>query len=223
MSPSRRRKGRARTAAEAIESIMPSRRKPALPSEPPFWKTKPLAAMSDAEWESLCDGCGRCCLVKLEEDLDDPEAEPPARGVACARALTDEEQARRGRGTANPRVFYTDVRCKLLERDSCRCRDYPNRMASVHDCVRLTPETVSEIGWLPPSCAYRLLNEGRDLYWWHPLVSGDPDTVHLAGVSVRARARFSEEEVSADETQERLVSWPVRLPKAAQSPLRKKA
>jgi uncharacterized cysteine cluster protein YcgN (CxxCxxCC family) len=183
----------------------------------PFWKAKPLAAMSDAEWESLCDGCGRCCLVKLEEDLDDPDGEPPPRGVTATAALTPAEVARRGPGAQNPRIFYTDVRCRLLDGDACRCRDYDNRMASVHDCVRLTPETVAEIGWLPPTCGYRLLSEGRDLYWWHPLLSGDPDSVHIAGVSVRGRARYAENELSVEAAQERLVSWPVRVPKAARA------
>jgi uncharacterized cysteine cluster protein YcgN (CxxCxxCC family) len=173
--------------------------------------------MSDAQWESLCDGCGRCCLVKLEEDLEEGETARP-RGAAAIAALTPAEVKRRGPGTPNPRIFYTDVRCRLLDRASCRCRDYDNRMAHVHDCVRLTPDTVNEIGWLPPTCGYRLLAEGRDLYWWHPLVSGDPDSVHAAGVSVRARARFSEEEVGIEDAQERLVSWPVRLPKAARQP-----
>src|SRR5260370_666226 len=123
----------------------------------PFWRRKSVAEMTDSEWESLCDGCGRCCLVKLE-DADD-----------CSR------------------TYFTDVGCRLLDSKTCRCRDYPNRTAKVKDCVRLTPRNIKRIVWLPPSCAYRLLAEGRDLYWWHPLVSGDPETVHQAGISVRGR------------------------------------
>jgi uncharacterized cysteine cluster protein YcgN (CxxCxxCC family) len=118
--------------------------------------------MTDSEWESLCDGCGRCCLVKLE-DADD-----------------------------SARTYFTDVGCRLLDGDTCRCRDYPNRTAKVKDCVRLTPRNINRIVWLPPTCAYRLLADGRDLYWWHPLVSGDADTVHQAGVSVRGRVGASE-------------------------------
>jgi uncharacterized protein len=162
----------------------------------PFWKRKSLAEMTEAEWESLCDGCGRCCLCKLEEDL-------PAAQVAAG---------------ANPRIYFTDVGCRLLDADACRCRDYENRAAQVPDCVRLTAEVVGEIGWLPPTCAYRLLAQGRDLYWWHPLVSGDPDSVHTAGISVRGRVAASEDEVSAEELEDRIVSWPLRWPKRARKP-----
>ena len=108
----------------------------------PFWQSKSLEEMTDSEWESLCDGCGRCCLNKLEEEGSD-------------------------------RTYYTDVGCRLLDNKTCRCRDYPNRLEKVEDCVRLTPQSLKTITWLPPSCAYVLLAEGKDLYWWHPLVSGD--------------------------------------------------
>ena len=83
------------------------------------------------------------------------------------------------------------------------------------DCVRLTPRNINRIVWLPPTCAYRLLADGGDLYWWHPLVSGDPDTVHQAGISVRGRVGASEDEVKDDDLEDRIVSWPVRMPKAA--------
>jgi uncharacterized protein len=158
----------------------------------PFWKRKTLAEMTDAEWESLCDGCGRCCLVKLEEDV------PPEQADAAA-------------------VYFTDVGCRLLDSETCRCHDYPNRSAQVPDCVRLTAKVVGEIGWLPPTCAYRRLDEGKDLYWWHPLVSGDPDLVHSVGVSVRGRVRVREDEVSSDDLDDHIVSWPLRLPKRARS------
>jgi len=151
----------------------------------PFWRRKSLAEMTDSEWESLCDGCGRCCLNKLEED----------------------EAARE--------TFYTDVGCRLLDGQTCRCRDYENRLALVEDCVRLTPESLKTIRWLPPSCAYVLLAEGKDLYWWHPLVSGDPETVHAAGVSVRGRIRATELEVTDDQLENYIVGWPLRLPKRA--------
>ena len=101
----------------------------ALP-ETPFWKRKSLEQMTDSEWESLCDGCARCCLVKLEEE-------------------------------ETGRIFFTDVGCRLLDSRSCRCRDYANRTAKVDDCVRLLPGNVRDITWLPPSCAYRLVAEGR--------------------------------------------------------------
>jgi len=152
--------------------------------EVPFWQRKSLEEMTDSEWESLCDGCGRCCLNKLEEEGTD-------------------------------RTFYTDVGCRLLDGQTCRCRDYAHRLEKVDDCVRLTPESLKTITWLPPSCAYVLLAEGKDLYWWHPLVSGDPDTVHAAGVSVRGRVRASETHVSDDELEDYIVSWPLKLPKRA--------
>jgi uncharacterized protein len=154
--------------------------------EIPFWRRKTLREMTGAEWESLCDGCGRCCLSKLEE-----------------------EDTRK--------IYFTDIGCRLLDGQTCRCRDYPNRNALVDDCVRLTPEEVETINWLPPSCGYRLINEGRDLYWWHPLVSGDPDTVHTAGVSIRGRLSGLEDDVGDEAYEDRIVQWPVRLPKRAQS------
>jgi uncharacterized cysteine cluster protein YcgN (CxxCxxCC family) len=108
---------------------------------PPFWKTKTLGEMTRAEWESLCDGCGRCCLHKLRDD--DTGA-----------------------------LWWTNVSCRLLDSSTCQCSDYANRRRRVPDCVRLTPDALAEIDWLPPSCAYRRLQEGQPLSWWHPLVSG---------------------------------------------------
>jgi uncharacterized cysteine cluster protein YcgN (CxxCxxCC family) len=142
--------------------------------EAPFWRRKSLAEMTKEEWESLCDGCAKCCLNKLED------------------AETGE-------------IIYTDVACRLLDLKSCRCRDYPRRKRLVPDCEILTPEAVRRFKWLPSTCAYRLLAEGKDLYWWHPLVSGDPESVHRAGVSVRGRA-VSEDE--ARDPQQRIVNWP---------------
>lgn len=124
-------------------------------TEKPFWQTKRLDEMTRAEWESLCDGCGRCCLHKLRYEDDS--------------------------------LAFTNVACHLLDGQTCRCRDYRHRQVQVPDCVALTPDTLKEIDWLPPSCAYRRVAEGRGLAWWHPLVSGDPESVHAAGVSVRGR------------------------------------
>ena len=98
---------------------------------------------------------------------------------------------------------------------SCRCTDYKHRTDKVKDCVRLTPRNIRRIVWLPPSCGYRLVADGKDLYWWHPLVSGDPETVHIAGVSVRGRVGASEEAVRDEELEDRIVDWPLRLSKAA--------
>ncbi|MGE0724331.1 MAG: YcgN family cysteine cluster protein [Alphaproteobacteria bacterium] len=159
---------------------MPSRRvsiAPGAPAEPPpFWRTKRLGQMTPAEWESLCDGCGRCCLLKFEHE-------------------------------DTGRYDFTDVACKLLDTASCRCTNYRRRQDFVPDCVKLTARNVRKLRWIPPTCAYRLVAEGKDLYWWHPLVSGDPETVHQAGISVRGRV-VSEREVPEEEALDRIVAWP---------------
>jgi uncharacterized cysteine cluster protein YcgN (CxxCxxCC family) len=109
----------------------------------------------------------------------------------------------------------TDVGCKLLDGQTCRCTDYPRRQAKVKDCIRLTPRNIKRLSWLPPTCGYRLVAEGRDLYWWHPLVSGDADTVHAAGVSVRGRVTANEKDVPDSELEKYIVSWPGKWPKGA--------
>ncbi len=144
----------------------------------PFWTTTPLAQMTDEQWESLCDGCGRCCLHKLRDEE------------------TEE-------------LSFTNVACQLLDTKTCRCTDYAHRQDSVPDCVSLTPAGLAEIDWLPPSCAYRRVAEGRGLAWWHPLVSGDPETIHTAGVSVRGRAVS---EGKAGPLDNYVVDWPGQPP-----------
>ncbi|HSR75807.1 MAG TPA: YcgN family cysteine cluster protein [Xanthobacteraceae bacterium] len=154
--------------------------------EIPFWRRKTLAEMTQEEWESLCDGCGRCCLNKLE----------------------DEDTGR---------VYFTNVGCRLLDGQTCRCRDYEHRMEKVADCLQLNPENVTDLGWLPPTCGYRLIAQGRDLYWWHPLVSGDPETVHIAGVSVRGRVSAFEQDVPDEQLEDYLVDWPMQVPASARA------
>ena len=154
-----------------------SRRRPR-----PFWREKALEEMSPAEWESLCDGCARCCLVKLE----------------------DEDTGK---------IHATDIGCRLLDEAGCRCKDYARRAKRVPDCVTLTPEAVRTLRWLPPTCAYRLVAEGRDLYDWHPLKSGRADSVHEAGVSVRGRVHCSEKELPVSRWHERIKRWPRMAPK----------
>ena len=140
----------------------------------PFWQTTALEDMSAEQWESLCDGCGRCCVLKFEdEDTGD--------------------------------VHYTDIACRLFDDSTCRCGNYALRQLLVTGCVVLTPESLPRVaGWLPRSCAYRRLHEGRGLAEWHPLVSGDPDTVHQAGISLRGRT-VPEYEVPEDEQEDHVI------------------
>ena len=138
-----------------------------------FWQTKTLAQMSQAEWESLCDGCGRCCLVKLE----------------------DEETGD---------IALTDIACRLLDNQRCKCKQYDTRHEIVPDCVRLTPKNISQLKWMPKSCAYRLLAEGKDLAWWHPLISGNKETVHQAGISIQGKTVSEDDNLQPED---RIVSW----------------
>lgn len=119
----------------------------------PFWATKTLKQMSQEEWESLCDGCGRCCLYILHnEETGD--------------------------------VFETDVACKLFDAKRRRCTDYENRSVRVPDCVRLTPQNAEALSWMPETCAYRRLARGQGLPDWHPLITGDRESVVRAGIAV---------------------------------------
>lgn len=144
----------------------------------PFWKTKRLEEMTDAEWESLCDGCGRCCLHKLRDEATDV-------------------------------LLFTRVACRLLDLETGRCKDYAHRRSRVPGCVRLTPRRLKKIDWLPPTCAYRRLAEGLDLPPWHPLITGDPESVVRAGVSVAGRVITESKTIDLEN---HVVAWPGRMP-----------
>lgn len=146
-----------------------------------FWKTKDLNKMTKKEWESLCDGCGRCCLNKVE--------------------YTDTKE-----------IFYTNAACKLLDLETCQCSNYPNRLDFVSDCIVLNSRKVKMMKYLPDTCAYRLLAEGKNLPKWHPLITGNVNSVHEAGISVSGRA-VSEDSIQSLE--DHIIRWikPVYLKK----------
>jgi len=145
---------------------------------PEFWTHVPLARMTQPEWEALCDGCGKCCLNKLE----------------------DEETGE---------VALTRVACRLFDDTTCRCSQYAIRHQFVPDCIRLTPQTIPQhLYWLPQTCAYRLVYEGKPLFHWHPLVSGTADSVHDAGVSVQDLT-VSEFDTPEDEWEDHIIEEPI--------------
>ena len=142
---------------------------------PQFWKKYPLNQMSNEEWEALCDGCGLCCLLKLEDE-DTHE------------------------------VAYTKVACKLLNCTTGQCSDYIHRQTHVPDCIHLTLEKLETIHWLPSSCAYRRIYEGKNLPSWHYLNTGSRQSVIKAKKSVAGRC-ISEEFIHEDELDEYVVRW----------------
>jgi len=142
-----------------------------------FWQRKPLLELTSAEWEALCDGCGRCCLHKLEDE-DTGE------------------------------LYFTNVACRLLDLKTCRCREYARRVELIPDCLMLSPSNLELFKQLPSTCAYRLLAEGQPLPDWHPLVTGDVDSVHSAGISVRGKV-VSEAYIHPEQLPEHMISWVV--------------
>lgn len=133
----------------------------------PFWEKKSLEEMTSSEWESLCDGCGKCCLVVLDEE---------ETGV----------------------LYETNIACKLFDPESRRCTDYANRARKVSDCVQLTPESAAKLQWMPKTCAYRLLANGKPLPDWHPLITGDPTSTARAGKAVK-KSLVHEKDVSEED------------------------
>jgi uncharacterized cysteine cluster protein YcgN (CxxCxxCC family) len=148
----------------------------------PYWETKRLSEMTEAEWEALCDGCGKCCLVKLEDE-DTTE------------------------------VLYTGLHCRLLDASTCQCSNYENRRDYVPDCIKLTAETIPVYDWLPKTCAYRLIEEGRPLPEWHHLVCGDREEIHRRGVSAKNKT-ISEDEVAEEDALDHVAPWANRPPSA---------
>ena len=121
-----------------------------------FWQKKSLLGMTESEWEALCDGCGKCCYRKYIQ----------------------------GRGKRE-KLYYTRIACNLLDVETGKCRNYSERFKIESDCTKLTKKNLPDFGWLPNTCSYRLLYEGKPLPEWHPLISGDPDSVKKAGILIQ--------------------------------------
>lgn len=141
-----------------------------------YWTKKTLAQLNSQEWEALCDGCGKCCLLKLEDE-DQPG-----------------------------QIYYTALACEWLDLQTCRCSDYENRTQRKADCIDLQPHMVEQFHWLPDSCGYRLISEGKSLPGWHPLISGEANSCLRQGHSV-ARRVISESQVSEDQQEEYIINW----------------
>ncbi|WP_299647980.1 YcgN family cysteine cluster protein [uncultured Tateyamaria sp.] len=144
---------------------------------PRFWEKKPIHKLSRKEWEALCDGCGKCCLNKLE----------------------DEETGE---------VALTRVACRLLDDQTCRCGQYDIRHQFVPDCIVLKPSNIAEhLYWIPQTCAYRRVYEGKPLFDWHPLISGTAETVHAAGVSMHGQT-YSEFDIADEDWEDHIIEEP---------------
>ena len=140
-----------------------------------FWETKNLIDMNEIEWESLCDKCGKCCVIKLE-DFDTQE------------------------------VHYTNVSCKLLCEKSASCKNYENRKSLVPDCIILSPDNLKDLKWMPETCAYKLLNEGKELPYWHPLLSGNDKEIVNSGNSVKNRVT-NENKIKIKDLPDYIFNW----------------
>ncbi len=161
----------------------------------PFWKTKSLKEMSKSEWESLCDGCAKCCLNKFidDETTDDTTELQPTDHLKAGEQLV-----------------YSNIACYLLNDKTCQCSQYEKRTQLVPDCVQLSQENLDQIFFMPPSCAYRRLNEGRDLPSWHPLLNnGKKSAMHKAGMSVRGKI-VKDNDVELDDFEDYIVTWPLK-------------
>lgn len=154
-----------------------------------FWETKSLAEMSQTEWESLCDGCGKCCLHKVLEPRDDLPEDAPMQ--------------------ADETAHYVNVACFLLDTETSRCRSYANRKKYVPDCVVLSSERLAEVHFMPPSCSYRLLKEGKPLPSWHPLRHGGSRAAMVeAGMATTGYPLYADNQEVAEEQLE-IIRWPL--------------
>tara|TARA_B110000881_G_scaffold82248_1_gene71972 strand:- start:628 stop:1179 length:552 start_codon:yes stop_codon:yes gene_type:complete len=159
-----------------------------------FWETTPLDKMNREQWESLCDGCAKCCLNKfIDDDKTDETTE-----LLPTTYIEDGEH-----------IVYSSIACFLLNDKSCQCSKYEQRTTLVPDCVRLTQENLDAVFFMPPSCTYRRLQEGRGIPSWHPLLhNGKKTPMHLAGMSVRGKI-VKDDDVNIENFEDYIVSWPL--------------
>lgn len=163
-------------------------------TEKPFWETKELSEMTRPEWESLCDGCAKCCLNKFIDDEDTDEDSE----LLPTSYIDDDEQ-----------IFYSNIACQLLNEKTCKCSKYEERTTLVPDCVRLSQDNINAVFFMPPSCTYRRLKEGRGVPSWHPLLNkGMKSKMHKAGMSVRGKI-VKDDEVHIEDFEDHIVTWPL--------------
>ena len=156
-----------------------------------YWESTSLENMSDKEWEGICDGCAKCCLHKFIDDEN--ESEP---------ATTNQTQL-------GEKIHYTNIVCNLLNTKSCSCTQYSERTKLVPECVKLTKDNLQDIFFMPPSCSYRRLYEGRGLPSWHPLLNKNKKSVmHKVGMSVRGKT-VSDKDVDLEEFEDFIALWPI--------------
>lgn len=160
----------------------------------PFWQSKTLAQMTRDEWESLCDGCAKCCLNKFIDDENTDETSE----LLPTDHINEGEQ-----------IYYSNIACHLLNEKSCQCSKYQQRTTLVPDCVRLNQDNIDAVFLMPPSCTYRRLQEGRGMPSWHPLLNkGKKSAMHKAGMSVRGKI-VKDNEVSIEKFEDHIVTWPL--------------
>ena len=143
--------------------------------EKKFWEKKKLSELTHDEWEALCDGCGKCCLNKIEY-------------------------------IGQPKIFFTNISCRLLDEASCQCSDYKNRSVKVKDCIKVSLKNINELEELPDTCAYRLVSQGKKLKSWHHLVSGSRETIHKSGNSVRKKV-INEKHIKEADLDNYIIRW----------------
>ncbi|AWB67927.1 YcgN family cysteine cluster protein [Saccharobesus litoralis] len=160
--------------------------------DPNFWQHKSLEQMNDEEWEALCDGCGKCCLHKF---IDDAETDD----MQTTEVIHQDEQ-----------LAYTDIVCQYINDKTCVCTCYSKRQKLVPDCVKLTKDNLKDVFYMPPSCTYRRLQEGKDIPSWHPLLNkGKKTAMHKAGMSIRGKT-IKDNQIDMEDFEDRIVTWPLK-------------